>query len=92
VWSVVAVGVALFGLLPRATRAAWFVATGAVLVGLFGPLLDLPQAVTDLSPFAHAPKLPGSPVDATGLVVLSLLCVAALALGVVGARRRDVGA
>lgn len=90
-WVVVAVSALLFGLLPRAAGAAWGVAALALLISLFGPVVNAPQAVLDVSPFQHPPKLPGQVF--TGLPLILLLAVAMLALGagMAGWRRRDVG-
>jgi ABC-2 type transport system permease protein len=90
-WVVVALAVALFGLLPGFSAAAWAVGSLALLLSLFGPVVDLPQAVLDVSPFQHPPKIPGQELVATPLVWLTAVAAAALAAGLVGWRRRDVG-
>ena len=61
VWLLVAVAVALFGLVPRSTAGGWVVLSGCFTIAMFGALLDLPTWVLDLSPFEHTP---GSPADA----------------------------
>jgi ABC-2 type transport system permease protein len=84
--------VAATGLLPRVAAAlSWAVLIAAILVGpLFGPTLDVPGWVRDLSPFTHVPKAPAVPVTAGPLVAL-LAVVAALAVtGVVALRRRNL--
>jgi ABC-2 type transport system permease protein len=86
-----AIAVALFGLAPRASNAAWAVLAAFVLLGQIGPLLQVGQPVMDLSPFTHTPKLPGSTLDALPLVVLSAVALALCITGLVGFRRRDVG-
>ncbi len=40
----------------------WGVLTICLLLGQVAPLLNLPQAVMDVSPFTHTPKLPGGAV------------------------------
>ena len=54
----------LFGRRRSCAVAAWAVAGVALAIGMFGPVLDLPQVVLDLSPFGHVPKLPGGDVMA----------------------------
>ncbi len=90
-WVVVALAVAIFGLLPGFSAAAWAVGALALLLSLFGPVVDLPQAVLDVSPFQHPPKLPGQAFTATPLVWLGAVAVAALVAGLAGWKRRDVG-
>ncbi|MDX3188668.1 ABC transporter permease [Streptomyces sp. MN03-5084-2B] len=90
-WVVVALAVAIFGLLPGFSAAAWAIGALALLLSLFGPVLDLPQAVLDVSPFQHPPKIPGQEFTATPLVWLAAVAVVALAAGLAGWKRRDVG-
>ncbi|WP_103354968.1 ABC transporter permease [Amycolatopsis sp. CA-128772] len=90
-WVVVALAVAIFGLLPGFSAAAWAAGALALLLSLFGPVLDLPQAMLDVSPFQHPPKIPGQAFTATPLAWLLAVAVVALAAGLLGWRRRDVG-
>ncbi|MGW4521653.1 ABC transporter permease [Amycolatopsis sp. NPDC004378] len=90
-WVVVALAVAIFGLLPAYSATAWAVGALALLLSLFGPVVNLPQAVLDISPFQHPPKLPGQELVATPLVWLMAVAVVALVAGLAGWRRRDVG-
>lgn len=82
--------VALFGLLPRWTPAAWALLAAFLLLGEFGALLELPDWALGLSPFDHLGSLPGGDVNPTGLVVLLVLAAAVTALGAITFRRRDV--
>ena len=90
-WLVVAVGVTLFGAAPKLSVAAWGVAGLALAISMFGPVLDVPQFVLDLSPFSHVPKLPGAEVTATPLVLLCAAGALALLCGLGALRRRDIG-
>ena len=58
---------------------------------MFGPALNLSQAVLDISPFTHVPKLPGGTFSIAPLVWLSATALVLAAVGLVGLRRRDVG-
>ena len=54
------VAVALVGLLPGACVAgAWTVLGVVVFIDLFGEALQLSHWLLDVSPFTHAPRLPG---------------------------------
>lgn len=91
VWVVAAITVALFGLVPQATAAAWGVLGAFVLIGQLGPVLKFPQWVVDLAPFTHVPKLPGGAFSATPLLWLTFVGLAFGAAGLAGLRRRDLG-
>jgi ABC-2 type transport system permease protein len=86
------VAIAAFGLWPRAcVPAAWTALGLVVVIDLFGQVLQLSHWILDLSPFTHAPRLPGGPVSATPLLWLCGLALAAAAAGLAGLRRRDIG-
>ncbi|MGZ4785249.1 MAG: hypothetical protein ACXV5S_06230 [Acidimicrobiales bacterium] len=61
-----------------------------VLLGEIGPLLKLPHRIITLSPFAHVPKLPGSPVGGAALIALLGIAVLLTGIGLVGFRQRDL--
>ena len=87
-----AVAVLLFGLTPRAAVAGAWTAVGLVVaIALFGQVLQLSHWVMDISPFTHAPRLPGGTVSAAPLLWLGLAALALAAAGLVGLRRRDIG-
>lgn len=90
VWVVGGLAVLLYGLLPRAAMAAWGVAGAVLLIGWVGPALDVPQAVLDLSPFGHLPKLPGGGMEWGPVLILTNLAVVLVAGGLAGVRRRDM--
>jgi ABC-2 type transport system permease protein len=90
--AVAAIGVTFVGLLPEWSAAAGWTALGVCgFVGVFGPALKLPQAVLDISPFTHVPKLPGGVFTGVPLVWLSAIAIALAGVGLVGLRRRDIG-
>jgi ABC-2 type transport system permease protein len=89
-WTLVGITMLLVGLVPRAAPAAWGVLGACFVIGMFGQLLDLPQWVSDLSPFQHVPQLPAADFTAVPLLVLTMLAVALTAAGLAGLRRRDL--
>lgn len=91
VWVVAGVAAVLFGPLPRLATAMWAVLALFALLALFGPALRLDQAVLDVSPFAHVPKLPGSELTAAPLLWLAGIAAVALIAGLASFRRRDIG-
>jgi ABC-2 type transport system permease protein len=90
--AVAAVAVLLFGLWPdAAVPGAWTAVGVAVLIELFGQVLQLSHWILDVSPFTHAPRLPGGTVSAAPLLWLCLIALALTAAGLAGLRRRDIG-
>lgn len=71
---------------------AWTAVAWVVLVGLLGPLLELPEWATRLSPFGWVPAVPAEPADPVPLVGLTLLAAALFALALAGFCRRDLEA
>jgi len=90
--AVAAVTVVLFGTVPRgAVAGGWTVVSATVLAVFFGPLLRFPQWLMDISPFTHAPKLPGAAVHAAPLLWLTLAAAVLAAAGLAALRRRNIG-
>ncbi|MET9958782.1 ABC transporter permease [Streptomyces sp. NPDC006326] len=93
VWVIGALAVLLYGTAPRYAVAAWAVAGAALALGWIGPALHLPQAVLNLSPFAHLPRLPGAQALAWAPpTILTLLAAVLLVAGLTALRRRDLSA
>lgn len=90
-WVLTGLGVALFGLAPRLTTLTWAGLGGCFLLLEVGALVGLNHWAIDMSPFAHVPKLPGSPFTVTPLLWLLAVAAALTAAGLAGFRRRDVG-
>lgn len=88
---VAAAAVFLFGLLPSASSAlSWAVLAVCLVAGLLGPLLGLPDAVLNISPFTHIPDVPSATVTATPLIWLMLIAAVLAAAGIALFRRRDL--
>jgi len=74
---------------PRASVAiAWALFAIGVVIGLFGQLLQLPEAIIRISPFDHIPNVPFT--DGGPTVVLLAIDVVLAAAAVVLIRRRDL--
>ncbi|WP_157970436.1 ABC transporter permease [Nakamurella deserti] len=92
VWVVGGVALALFGLRPHWSVAAWAVLGVCAVLAEVGPVMGLPQAVLDVSPFTAVPRLVGdAAVPATPLVVLTAITMVLVAAAFTGFRRRDIG-
>jgi ABC-2 type transport system permease protein len=90
-WVFAAFAVALFGLVPRATAAAWIALGVLAFIGFLGPLLKLPDWMFDLSPIEHVPRLPVADFSLGPVLLLTLVAAALTAAGIVGFRHREVG-
>jgi ABC-2 type transport system permease protein len=91
VWVMAAVGVALFGLLPRlVVGGTWAVLAVVLSITTLGEPLRLDQWTLDLSPFAHLPRLPAAAFTAAPLAWLLATAAVLAAAGLAGFRRRDL--
>jgi ABC-2 type transport system permease protein len=87
-----AVAVFLFGLLPwESTALAWTTVALAGVIAVFGPPLQWPAWMMDISPFTQTPKLPGGTVPAQPLLWLCGIALALTVTGLAGLSRRDLG-
>lgn len=87
-----AIGFALWGVAPRLALLAWAGLVWAVVVGLFGEVLDLPQWARDISPLEAVPALPATELTFAPLLTLAAVAVLLCAVGFVGLNRRDISA
>jgi len=90
-WIFTGVTMALIGLAPERSAAAWAVLAACGVLGQLGPILQLPDRVLRISPFANVPALPRAQFEATPLLVLTLIAIALTAAGIRGFQRRDIG-
>lgn len=81
--------VLLFGVLPRATVAAWAIVAVVVVITLLGQPLGLPATVRRLSPLEHSPLLPADDLAITPLAVLAAVVVLVAGSGLAAFRHRD---
>ncbi|MFI9508350.1 ABC transporter permease [Nocardia sp. NPDC052566] len=90
VWVITGIAVAIYGFAPRFTPVAWGVLSAMLVIFFLGALDGLPQAVIDLIPFTHPPKLPGAAFAVTPILWLLAIAAALIAAGVTAFRRRDL--
>jgi ABC-2 type transport system permease protein len=84
--------VAVICLVPRwSVATSWALLLTALVVGpMFGPGLNLPRWVQDLSPFTHSPKAPAAAVTAAPMLTLGVVCLGFAATALISLRRRDL--
>jgi ABC-2 type transport system permease protein len=88
-----AVGLAAGGLVRSSLAApvAALFAIGTLVIDLFGPALDLPQAILDLSIVKQLGQPMAGVYEPTGIIASVVLIVGGLIVGAIGFRRRDIG-
>lgn len=87
------VGLAALGYGAHAgTWWVWLLLVASVVVGLYGPVLDLPAVLLDAAPFGLVPALPGESLRAAPLLGMSALAAVLLVLAAATFRRRDLTA
>ena len=91
VWVLVAIVVALFGVLPRLTGLGWAMYGTVVFITFIGAILQLGQWFMDLSPFTHVPALPAADLVLKPLALLIVVAAVLIGGGFTGLRRRDIG-
>ncbi|MFC5263770.1 ABC transporter permease [Kribbella qitaiheensis] len=92
VWVLAAVAIAIVGLAPRLSPAAWVAPAICLLLGIAGAAVQLDDWVMDISPFAHLPALPGGGMSAAPEIALLAIAAALAAVGLAGLRHRDLPA
>ncbi len=90
VWVCVGLALVVYGALPKVVIIAWALLTAFLIVGELGPLLGLPNAVVDLSPFSHGTVAPGDSIPGIPLVALALVAAALVLAAGMTFRRRDL--
>lgn len=89
---VLGVGALLYGWAPTLVApVGWGLVALTVLVGNFADLLDLPTWLRNLSPLSHPAAIPVEGFTMAPLLWLSTLALAAIAIGLFGLRRRQIG-
>jgi ABC-2 type transport system permease protein len=84
--------VAVICVVPRSSvPVSWALLLTTLVVGpMFGPGLNLPRWLQDLSPFTHSPKAPAVAVTAAPVLTLSVVCLGLAAAALVALRRRNL--
>jgi ABC-2 type transport system permease protein len=80
----------LYSLRPQWSLAAWALVAWVFVVAMFATVLDLPQSVSNLSPFEHVPALPAASMTWLPLIVLTAIAAVAIGAALVALDRRDM--
>jgi ABC-2 type transport system permease protein len=83
--------VAVVCLIPRwAVAIGWAALVASFAMGQLGELLELPQALLNVSPFTHTPPTPAEPLVWGPLLAQAAAAVTLTAAGFAALRRRDL--
>ncbi|UVF77022.1 ABC transporter permease [Gordonia mangrovi] len=88
---VITLALALYAIRPVFVHVGWIVVAGALLLGPLAGMFDMPQWVSDLSPYTHTPLVPVDPMRPTPVLVMLCVAAALLTTGLVSFRRRRIG-
>lgn len=91
VWLVAALALAAYAIGSRWAVAGWGMVVGFLTLGQLGELLGLPRWLVGVSPYVHAPQLPGQPFDLVPAVSLTALTALVLVGSWLRFGRRDIG-
>jgi ABC-2 type transport system permease protein len=89
-WVLGGIAVLLFGFAPRAVMLVWGAFALCFFLAMFGELLDVPDALINVSPYSHLPEVPATQLTLAPLIVLTLIAAALTAAGLVAFRHRDL--
>jgi len=90
VWTVAALALLLYAAGSRYAVAGWAALAGFFALGQLGELLDLPAAVTGLSPYTHLPAMPVEPFAPTAALTMTALAAVILGAAWWRFRERDI--
>lgn len=90
VWLLLGISVALYGLTPRLLGLTWAVFVWSTLLGFFGEMLDLDEAVLATSVFRHVGQYPAEEIEWAAVGLLTAIAAVLVAVGAMGFRRRDL--
>ncbi len=85
------IAMALYGLIPKLTFLSWGALLGIIVIELLGELLQIGQAIQNVSPFTHVPKVLVSEFSATPLILLIAVALGLIVTGLIGFQRRSIG-
>ncbi|WP_096186668.1 ABC transporter permease [Evansella halocellulosilytica] len=90
IWIAIGLGVALFGLLPKATALSWIVVIYAFFVVYLGGPLQLPEWMMSMSAYDHIPRIPAESFEWVPLLWLTGIALVLIVVGIIGFAKRDI--
>ena len=90
IWALLGFAYLLYGFAPRLMSLSWNVFGASAVLALFGGLMQLDDAILDLSLFTHIGQYPAQDLSAEAVLWLVGIAVVLVGAGMVGFRRRDL--
>lgn len=90
VWLLIGVAMALIAYLPRYASFSWALLGYSFFIVYFGSVMDLPDWMKKLSPYAYIPKIPLEELKLVNIVILVIISTVLAVLGFAGYRSRDM--
>ena len=90
IWALLGFAYLLYGLAPRLMSLSWIVFGASAVLALFGGLMQLDDAVLDLSLFTRIGQYPAQDLSAEAVLWLAGIAVVLVGAGILGFRRRDL--
>ncbi|QFF97551.1 ABC transporter permease [Psychrobacillus glaciei] len=89
-WTMISLAVLLVGFLPQFTGFAWLYLVYSFVVVYLGGLLQIPNWMSNLTPYGHIPKLPVQEMDYMSVTVLLIIAIVLATAGFILYNRRDI--
>ncbi|WP_246490478.1 ABC transporter permease [Brevibacterium oceani] len=90
IWALLGFAYLLYGFAPRLMSLSWIVFGASAVLALFGGMMQLDDAVLDLSLFTHIGQYPAQDLSAEAVLWFVGIAVVLVGVGMVGFRRRDL--
>ncbi|WP_227492624.1 ABC transporter permease [Brevibacterium sp. CFH 10365] len=90
IWALLGFAYLLYGFAPRLMSLSWIVFGASAVLALFGGMMQLDDAVLDLSLFTHIGQYPAQDLSAEAVLWFVGIAVVLVGAGTVGFRRRDL--
>lgn len=89
-WIMIGLAVFLVGFIPKLAGLTWLYLGYSFFVVYMGDMLQLPEWLSNLSPFGHIPQIPVEEINILSLVILTIISIVLIAAGFIGYNKRDI--
>lgn len=90
IWALLGLSYLLYGFGPRLMSLSWVVFAASAVLALFGGLMQLDDAILDLSLFTHIGQYPAEDLSTEAVLWFVAGAVVLIGVGMLGFRRRDL--